>query len=98
MDEITVLFFFFPLVAICIISSFVRQIRVEKERLYKLFSITTELSHGLSAGNLQQMKQSLKGFLGIQAYVLWAKDEGNWTLLLKDGKVRRDISNYSDLS
>ncbi|MGH0429180.1 sensor histidine kinase [Bacillus mycoides] len=97
MDEIMVLFFFFPLVAICIISSFVRQIRVEKERLYKLFSITTELSRGLSAGNLQQMKQSLKGFLGIQAYVLWAKDEENWTLLLKDGKVRRDISNYSDL-
>ncbi|WP_369903448.1 GAF domain-containing sensor histidine kinase [Bacillus manliponensis] len=96
LDEIMVLFFFFPLVAICIISSFVRQIRIEKERLYKLFSITTELSRGLSAGNLQQMKQSLKGFLGIQAYVLWAKDEGNWTLLLKDGKVHSNISSSSD--
>lgn len=97
LDEIMVLFFFFPLVAICIISSFVRQIRIEKERLYKLFSITTELSRGLSAGNLQQMKQSLKGFLGIQAYVLWAKDEGNWTLLLKDGKVHSNISSSSDI-
>lgn len=97
MDGITVLFFFFPLVAICIISSFSRQIRIEKERLYNLFSITTELSHGLSAGNLHQMKQSLKGFLGIQAYALWAKDEGNWQLLLKDGKVHSNISSSPDL-
>ncbi|WHZ56027.1 GAF domain-containing sensor histidine kinase [Metabacillus hrfriensis] len=97
MDGITVLFFFFPLVAICIISSFSRQIRIEKERLYNLFSITTELSHGLSAGNLHQMKQSLKGFLGIQAYALWAKDEGNWQLLLKDGKVHSNISSSFDL-
>ena len=59
---------------------------MEKERLYKLFSITTELSRGLSAGNLQQMKQSLKGFLGIQAYVLWAKDEENWTAFIKGWK------------
>ncbi len=97
MDGITVLFFFFPLVAICIISSFSRQIRIEKERLYKLFSITTELSHGLSAGNLHQMKQSLKGFLGIQAYALWVKDEGDWQILLKDGKVHSNISSSFDL-
>jgi len=97
LDGITVLFFFFPLVAICIISSFIRQIRIEKERLYNLFTITTELSHGLSAGNLQQMKQSLNGFLGIQAYVLWTKDEGNWTILLKDGKVHSNRSSSSDL-
>ncbi|USK31988.1 sensor histidine kinase [Bacillus sp. F19] len=97
MDGVTVLFFFFPLVAICIISSFSRQIRIEKERLYNLFSITTELSHGLSAGNLHQMKQSLKGFLGIQAYALWVKDEGNWQLLLKDGKVHSNISSSFDL-
>ncbi|MBS4190417.1 sensor histidine kinase [Bacillus sp. FJAT-49705] len=97
MDRINVLFFFFPLVAICIISSFFRQIRIEKERLYNLFSITTELSQGLSAGNLHQMKQSLKGFLGIQAYALWTKDEGNWALLLKDGKVHSNRSSSSDL-
>ncbi|WP_264736865.1 GAF domain-containing sensor histidine kinase [Cytobacillus firmus] len=92
LDGITVLFFFFPLVAICIICSFIRQIRIEKERLYNLFTITTELSHGLSAGNLHQMKQSLKGFLGIQAYTLWAKDEGDWQLLLKDGEVHSNVS------
>ncbi|KON66655.1 histidine kinase [Peribacillus butanolivorans] len=97
LDGITVLFFFFPLVAICAISSFMRQIRIEKERLYSLFTITTELSHGLSAGNLDQMKQSLKGFLGIQAYALWAKDEGDWQLLLKDGKVHSNISSSSDI-
>lgn len=96
-DEITVLFFFFPLLAIGFISSFSIQIRVEKERLNKLFSITTELSQGLSAGNLHQMKQSLKGFLGIQAYALWAKEEGSWTLLLKDGKVHSNISSSSDI-
>ncbi|WHY78553.1 GAF domain-containing sensor histidine kinase [Neobacillus sp. WH10] len=94
---VTVLFFFFPLVAICILSSFIRQIRIEKERLYNLFTITTELSHGLSAGNLHQMKQSLKGFLGIQAYALWTKDEGNWMILLKDGKVHSNRSSPSDL-
>ena len=97
LDGINVLFFFFPLVAICIISSFLRQIRIEKERLYNLFSVTTELSQGLSAGNLHQMKQSLKGFLGIQAYALWTKDEGNWMLLLKDGKVHSNRSSSSDL-
>lgn len=94
---INVLFFFFPLVAICIISSFIRQIRIEKERLYNLFTITTELSHGLSAGNLHQVKQSLKGFLGIQAYVLWGKEEGDWMILLKDGKVNSIHSSSSDL-
>lgn len=97
MDGILVLFFFFPLIAICIISSFSRQIRIEKERLYNLFSITTELSQGLSSRNLHQLKQSLKGFLGIQAYALWAKDEGNWNLLLTDGKVHADSSDFSDL-
>ncbi|QED49452.1 GAF domain-containing sensor histidine kinase [Cytobacillus dafuensis] len=97
MNRINVLFFFFPLVAICIISSFFRQIRIEKERLYNLFSITTELSQGLSAGNLHQMKKSLKGFLGIQAYALWTKDEGNWVLLLKDGKVHSDRLGSSEL-
>lgn len=95
--RIAMLFFFFPLVAICIISSFSRQIRIEKERLYKLFSITTELSQGLSAGNLHQMKQSLEGFLGIQAYALWAKDEENWRILLMDGSVHSNISSSSDL-
>ncbi|WP_163100251.1 GAF domain-containing sensor histidine kinase [Peribacillus alkalitolerans] len=97
LDGIKVLFFFFPLVSICIISSFIRQIRIEKERLYSLFTITTELSHGLSAGNLHQMKQSLKGFLGIQAYALWTKDEENWMILLKDGKVHSNHSSSSDL-
>ncbi|WP_445678135.1 GAF domain-containing sensor histidine kinase [Psychrobacillus sp. FSL H8-0484] len=95
--RIAMLFFFFPLVAICIISSFSRQIRIEKERLYKLFSITTELSQGLSAGNLPQMKQSLEGFLGIQAYALWAKDDENWRILLMDGSVHSNISSSSDI-
>ncbi|WHY32191.1 GAF domain-containing sensor histidine kinase [Cytobacillus firmus] len=96
LDGVTVLFFFFPLVAICILSSFIRQIRIEKERLYNLFSVTTELSHGLSARNLQKMKQSLQGFLGIQAYALWTKEEGDWMLLLKDGKVHSNRSSSSN--
>ncbi|MEN1937678.1 GAF domain-containing sensor histidine kinase [Paenibacillus sp. 102] len=95
-NEITVLFFFFPLVAISVISSFSVRIRMEKERLYELFLITTEISRGLTGGNLKHIKQALKGFFGIQAYVIWTKDEGNWNLLLKDGKVRFDISDHSD--
>ncbi|MDM5225119.1 GAF domain-containing sensor histidine kinase [Cytobacillus sp. NJ13] len=96
LDGVTVLFFFFPLVAICILSSFIRQIRIEKERLYNLFSVTTELSHGLSARNLHKMKQTLQGFLGIQAYALWTKEEGDWMLLLKDGKVHSNRSSSSN--
>ncbi|WP_037593104.1 sensor histidine kinase [Sporosarcina sp. D27] len=92
MGGVAILFFFFPLVAICVISYSSRQTRIEKERLYKLFSITTELSQGLSAGNLNQMKQSLEGFLGIQAYALWAKEEEKWKLLLKDGAVHSECS------
>ncbi|MDM5153435.1 GAF domain-containing sensor histidine kinase [Bacillus sp. DX1.1] len=96
-NEITVLFFFFPLAAISVISSFSVRIRIEKERLYELFLITTEISRGLSGGNLKHIKQSLKGFFGIQAYVIWTKDDGDWNLLLKDGKLKSDISNYSDI-
>ncbi|MCC3646707.1 GAF domain-containing sensor histidine kinase [Cytobacillus oceanisediminis] len=96
LDGVTVLFFFFPLVAICILSSFIRQIRIEKERLYNLFSVTTELSHGLSSRNLHQMKQTLQGFMGIQAYALWTKEEGDWMLLLKDGKVHSNRSSSSN--
>ncbi|XKE73957.1 GAF domain-containing sensor histidine kinase [Cytobacillus firmus] len=96
LDGVTVLFFFFPLVAICILSSFIRQIRIEKERLYNLFSVTTELSHGLSSRNLHKMKQTLQGFLGIQAYALWTKEEGDWMLLLKDGKVHSNRSSSSN--
>ncbi|MGG0730893.1 GAF domain-containing sensor histidine kinase [Bacillus paramycoides] len=95
-NEITVLFFFFPLVAISVISSFSVRIRMEKERLYELFLITTEISRGLTGGNLKHIKQALKGFFGIQAYVIWTKDDGNWNLLLKDGKVQLDISDHSD--
>ncbi|MBG9451215.1 histidine kinase [Cytobacillus firmus] len=95
LEVVTVLFFFFPLVAICIISSFIRQLRVEKERLYNLYSVTSELNQGLSSRNLHHMKQTLQGFLGIQAYALWIKEEGDWMLLLKDGKVssNRSISS-----
>lgn len=95
-NEITVLFFFFPLVAISVISSFSVRIRMEKERLYELFLITTEISRGLTGGNLKHIKQALKGFFGIQAYGIWTKDDGNWNLLLKDGKVRLDISDHSE--
>ncbi|MED1405101.1 GAF domain-containing sensor histidine kinase [Bacillus mycoides] len=95
-NEITVLFFFFPLVVISVISSFSVRIRMEKERLYELFLITTEISRGLTGGNLKHIKQALKGFFGIQAYVIWTKDDGNWNLLLKDGKVKLDISDDSD--
>ncbi|MED0963147.1 sensor histidine kinase [Bacillus paramycoides] len=95
-NEITVLFFFFPLVAISVISSFSVRIRMEKERLYELFLITTEISRGLNGGNLKHIKQALKGFFGIQAYVIWTKDDGNWNLLLKDGKVHLYFSDHSD--
>ncbi|PFD36724.1 sensor histidine kinase [Bacillus cereus] len=95
-NGITVLFFFFPLVAISVISSFSVRIRMEKERLYELFLITTEISRGLNGGNLKHIKQALKGFFGIQAYVIWTKDDGNWNLLLKDGKVHLDFSDHSD--
>lgn len=61
-NEITVLFFFFPLVAASVISSFSVRIRMEKERLYELFLITTEISRGLTGGNLKHIKQALKGF------------------------------------
>lgn len=93
-NEVTVLFFFFPLVATSVISSFSVRIRMEKERLYELFLITTEISRGLTGGNLKHIKQALKGFFGIQAYVIWTKDDGNWNILLKDGKVRPDISDH----
>lgn len=69
---------------------------MEKERLYELFLITTEISRGLTGGNLKHIKQALKGFFGIQAYVIWTKDDGNWNILLKDGKVRSDISDDSE--
>ncbi|HEK9101104.1 GAF domain-containing sensor histidine kinase [Bacillus pfraonensis] len=96
-NEITVLFFFFPLVAISVISSFSVRIRIEKERLYELFLITTEISRGLTGGNLKHIKQALKGFFGIQAYAIWTKDDGNWNLLLKDGKVHPNFSDHSDI-
>ena len=35
---------------------------MEKERLYELFLITTEISRGLTGGNLKHIKQALKGF------------------------------------
>lgn len=69
---------------------------MEKERLYELFLITTEISRGLTGGNLKHIKQALKGFFGIQAYVIWTKDDGNWNILLKDGKVRLDVSDDSE--
>ncbi|PFK40689.1 sensor histidine kinase [Bacillus cereus] len=96
-NEVTVLFFFFPLVAISVISSFSVRIRMEKERLYELFLITTEISRGLTGGNLKHIKQALKGFFGIQAYVIWTKDDGGWNLLLKDGKVHSNFSDHSDI-
>ncbi|MRC63182.1 sensor histidine kinase, partial [Bacillus thuringiensis] len=64
--------------------------------LYELFLITTEISRGLTGGNLKHIKQALKGFFGIQAYVIWTKGEGNWKILLKDGTVRPYISDDSE--
>lgn len=58
--------FLFPLVATSVISSFSVRIRMEKERLYELFLITTEISRGLTGGNLKHIKQALKGFLAYK--------------------------------
>ena len=69
---------------------------MEKERLYELFLITTEISRGLTGGNLKHIKQALKGFWHTSICNM-DKDDGNWSILLKDGKVRSNISDDSEI-
>lgn len=96
-DVFTFLFFFSPLIAISLIGSSYVRIQKEKNRLKGLFSITTELNRILPSGKLNQIKGVLRGFLETGACALWMKANGDWTLLMKDGRVHADVPFSSEM-
>lgn len=96
-DVFSFLFFFSPLVAISLISSTVLRIQKEKNRLKSLFSITTQLNQVLPSGKLDQLRPVFRDFLETQAFALWMKANGEWTLLVRDGRVHANVSVSPEL-
>ncbi len=90
-DVFSYLFFFSPLVAISLLSSTFVRIQKEKNRLKSLFSVTTALNQVLPSGELNQVNTILREFLETQAYILLMKSNGDWSVLIKDGRVDASI-------
>jgi signal transduction histidine kinase len=96
-DVFSFLFFFSPLVAISLISSTVVRIQKEKNRLKSLFSITTQLNQVVPSGQMDKLRPVLRDFLETQALAIWMKTNGEWFLLIQDGRVRETSPLSEDL-
>ncbi|HEX6922398.1 MAG TPA: histidine kinase [Bacillales bacterium] len=85
-DVFSYLFFYSPLVAICIITAIIVRLRGERNRLKALFSLTTELNRLLFSKQWQEnVEQLFKHFIDVEATAFWVKAGNDWLLSYQDG-------------
>lgn len=92
-DVFSFFFFFSPLVGIAIISSTISRLRIEKQRLKTLSSITRKLNH-LQPTNewVDTLKSKFGDFFSSDASVLWMKENDSWKLRFYEGLVHERVT------
>jgi signal transduction histidine kinase len=90
-DVFSYLFFFSPLVAIALISSFIARLQKERNRLKTLFSISTQLNENLPSKDwIKKMESSMTQFLEADAVILFLYDGEHWEISMNNGAFQRE--------
>lgn len=94
-DVFSYIFFFSPLVAIALISSFIAKLHQEQNRLKALYQISTTFNAQLPSKNwLEQVELPFLEFLGTDAVLLFLNDGRSWRIAYENGGYSfvKDIS------
>jgi signal transduction histidine kinase len=92
-DAIAFFFFFSPLVCFALLSSIIANLKREKAKLKALFSISSELNKKMAAADwLDFLKDNLKEFIDVDAWVLLKKDRESWNLKFAVGLAVENLS------
>ncbi|MBM7583610.1 signal transduction histidine kinase [Bacillus pakistanensis] len=90
-DAFSYFFFFSPLVGFALLCSMIMKLKKEKRRLKALFTITNELNQMLPTKEWSsKLKESFNDFMNVDASILWMKENGNWQIEIKGGRVNTD--------
>jgi signal transduction histidine kinase len=95
-DVFSYIFFFSPLVAIALISSFIARLHQERNRLKALYRISTTFNAHLPSKDwLQQVELPFLEFLGTDAVILFLNDGDTWKKAYEKGVIsfHKDISS-----
>ncbi|HEX7066526.1 MAG TPA: GAF domain-containing sensor histidine kinase [Bacillales bacterium] len=87
-DVFSYLFFYSPLVAICLITVVIVRLQKERNRLKALFTLTTELNRLLFSRKWREnIQQLFRHFIDVEATGFWVKTGDDWLLNYYDGAV-----------
>jgi signal transduction histidine kinase len=90
-DVFSYLFFFSPLVACALISSFVARLQLERNRLKALYEISTNFNKHLPSKNwLEKVELPFLEFLGTDAVMLFLNDGQSWKNVYVNGEVQHN--------
>ncbi|MEB1805865.1 MAG: GAF domain-containing sensor histidine kinase [Bacillaceae bacterium] len=103
-DGFSFFFFFSPLIGLSLLGASNSRLRKEKNRLKTLFSITKQLNKRLPSQDwIDSLKDGIEKLLGAEATMLWIKEEGEWKLVLQEGRIKtgsnsdRYCSNFDEI-
>ncbi|HEU5141103.1 MAG TPA: sensor histidine kinase [Bacillales bacterium] len=104
-DVFSYLFFYSPLVAICLITVIIVRLQKERNRLKALFTLTTELNRLLFSRQWREnIQQLFRHFIDVEATAFWVKTGDDWLLNYYDGAVssfhkesEEDKTAFSDI-
>lgn len=92
-DAFSFFFFFSPLVCFVLLSSIIANLKREKAKLKALFSISSELNKKMAAPDwLDFLKDNLKEFIDVDAWVLLKKEKHSWRLKFAVGLAEENLS------
>jgi signal transduction histidine kinase len=87
-DVFSYIFFFSPLVAIALISSFIARLQQERNRLKALYDISTNFNKHLPSKDwLEKVELPFLEFLGTDAVLLFLNDGQTWRNSYGNGEV-----------
>jgi signal transduction histidine kinase len=91
-DAIAFFFFFSPLVCFALMGSIIANLKREKAKIKALFSISSELNKKMADSDwLDFLKDNLKEFIDVDAWVLLKKDTEGWKLKFAVGLADENI-------
>jgi signal transduction histidine kinase len=96
-DVFSYIFFFSPLVAIALISSFIARLHQERNRLKALYKISTTFNAHLPSKDwLQEAELPFIEFLGTDAVLLFLHDGNSWKKAYGNGVISVEKEICSD--
>ncbi|RSD25886.1 sensor histidine kinase [Mesobacillus subterraneus] len=94
--DFTIILFLSIWIVITMTISILTKARIEKKRLNALSILSTELNRN-NTNDLNEKKNLLADTFNANAFVLLAKENHSWKLLLKDGQVNSEVAWSDDM-